>query len=279
MERLRFPQSICPAGHASSRRSAIIKSILFLVISFSLCAEAFADHYRVTAPNGLNVRTSPDQGGEVLGLLPQDDVVDVTSMADGWALIDYNGRQGYVSTSYLTAAADNGKGGTSTVEGSWALTSWLLDSEGEAAWFTGLKWIVAIVIAIALVIIFLKVIGWVLGGGLMGGAGGLVIGFILKWLGWIESDTMWDMSRWGFYIGAGLGLLDAVFHPREVLDEPITGSGGSSSGRSGSGLKTTSFTVNGTVYRLTQDSPYSDCDYTDQFGGKWGHDSSGYHRK
>lgn len=97
----------------------ITKSILVLFMSLFLCTEAFADYYRVTAPNGLNVRASANKNSEVLGQLSQGNVVDVISIENGWANINYNGWQGYVSTSYLTAVTDKGETGTSTEKESW----------------------------------------------------------------------------------------------------------------------------------------------------------------
>lgn len=114
--------------------------------------------------------------------------------------------------------------------------------------------------------------------GLIVGAIGLAVGFILDWLGWIDSGTMWDMAQWGFSIGNGIGLIMGILGFKDLhkgATEPWSGSSSSSS----SGLKTASFTDSGTLYHLTQDSPYSECDYTDQFGGKWGRDSSGFYRK
>lgn len=121
------------------RSSVITKSILFLFISFFLCTEAFADYYRVTASNGLNVRASANKNSEVLGQLSQGNVVDVISIENGWANINYNGWQGYVSTSYLTAVTDKGEASTSKEKESWNFFSWLFNTEGESAWFTGLN--------------------------------------------------------------------------------------------------------------------------------------------
>ena len=52
----------------------------FFIFSFFLCTQSFADYYRVTAPNGLNVRASANKNGEVLGQLSQDNVIDVISI-------------------------------------------------------------------------------------------------------------------------------------------------------------------------------------------------------
>ena len=254
------------------------KWLVFLIFSFFLCTQSFADYYRVTAPNGLNVRASANKNGEVLGQLSQDNVIDVISIENGWANFNYNGWQGYVSASYLEAVTDTGATGVSAKEESWDLTSWLFDSEGESVWFTALKWILVIGIAIYLIKILLQFVALMLFVGLIVGGIGLVIGFILDWLGWIESDTMWNMAQWGFRIGNGIGLVMGVLGFKD-LHKGARESWSSSSSSSSGGLKTVSFTESGTVYNLTQDSPYSECNYTDQFGGKWGRDSSGFYRK
>ena len=161
------------------------KWFVFLIFSFFLCTQSFADYYRVTAPNGLNVRASANKNGEVLGQLSQDNVIDVISIENGWANFNYNGWQGYVSASYLEAVTDTGVTGASAKEESWDLTSWLFDSEGESVWFTALKWILVIGIAIYLIKILLQFVALMLFVGLIVGGIGLVIGFILDWLGWI----------------------------------------------------------------------------------------------
>ena len=155
------------------------KWLVFLIFSFFLCTQSFADYYRVTAPNGLNVRASANKNGEVLGQLSQDNVIDVISIENGWANFNYNGWQGYVSASYLEAVTDTGATGASAKEESWDLTSWLFDSEGESVWFTALKWILVIGIAIYLIKILLQFVALMLFVGLIVGGIGLVIGFIL----------------------------------------------------------------------------------------------------
>lgn len=256
----------------------ITKSILVLFMSLFLCTEAFADYYRVTAPNGLNVRASANKNSEVLGQLSQGNVVDVISIENGWANINYNGWQGYVSTSYLTAVTDKGETGTSTEKESWNFFSWLFNTEGESAWFTGLKWIFFLGVAIFLVKIALVVISRMLGFGFVLGIIALLIGFIIKWIGWIETDTMWNIAKWGFYIGNVLGLLDSFVHFGDVLsDAADTGSNSSSGSGGDDGLKRYSVMVDGQEYILTQDSKYSECNYTDQYGNPWSNDSSGFH--
>lgn len=91
-------------------------------------------------------------------------------------------------------------------------------------------------------------------------------------------DPVPGKSLRGFSIGNGIGLIMGILGFKD-LHKGATESWSGSSSSSSSGLKTASFTDSGTLYHLTQDSPYSECDYTDQFGGKWGRDSSGFYRK
>ena len=50
----------------------------------------------------VNVRSAPNQQGEKLGEIPGKLIVTVKSVENGWATIDFNGKQGYVSMDYLT---------------------------------------------------------------------------------------------------------------------------------------------------------------------------------
>lgn len=278
MKEFRFKKSICILEKMSlCRSSARIKSVLFLIISLFICTEVFADDYRVTAPNGLNVRASANKNSEVLGQLSQGNVVDVISIENGWANINYNGWQGYVSTSYLTAVIEEGNTSTSAKEKSWSFLSWLFNSEGEPSWFTGLKWLFTISAVIFIVRVALLVFVRMLGYGLVLGAIALIIGFIIKWIGWIEADTMWNIAKWGYYIGNVLGLLDSFFHFGEILEDAATDTSSNSSSDGGDGLKCYEIKIDGQTYTLTQDSKYSECGYTDQNGKPWSRDSSGFH--
>jgi len=51
--------------------------------------------------------------------LSKDNVIDVVSIENGWANINYNGWQGYVSASYLEAVTETDEAGTSTKEEAW----------------------------------------------------------------------------------------------------------------------------------------------------------------
>lgn len=277
MNRFGFLQSNC-MSEFMTLHSVKTKSLLFLFISFLLCTEAFADYYRVTAPNGLNVRASANKHSEVLGKLSQGNVVDVISIENGWANINYNGWQAYVSTSYLEAVAHKEEKCATAKTDSWNFFTWLFNSEGESAWFTGLKWLLVLGVAYALFRLAMIVFINMLIGGIIVGGAALLVGFIIKWIGWIETGTVWTITMWGFYIGWGLGLLYSICNFREVLDDAIDTSGSSSSNCDG-GLKTATLSdETGTLYHLTQDSPYSECDYTDQFGNKWGYNGSFYRK-
>lgn len=56
---------------------------------------------RKTTEN-LNFRTGPGTNYSKIETIPKGTVIDYYSESDGWAKVRYNGRDGYVSTSYLT---------------------------------------------------------------------------------------------------------------------------------------------------------------------------------
>lgn len=57
--------------------------------------------YRVTARSGLNVRSGPGTSHGRLGALTYGTVIDVISIADGWASIVYNDKEAYVYDAYI----------------------------------------------------------------------------------------------------------------------------------------------------------------------------------
>ena len=57
---------------------------------------------KYTANQQVNVRANPDYNSEILGVLENGETVVASSVENGWALIDYNGAKGYVSTDYLS---------------------------------------------------------------------------------------------------------------------------------------------------------------------------------
>ncbi len=69
-------------------------------------AEEVAANVGVTVAHiddGLKVRKEPSTEAEVYGVLPKGDEVEVLSIGeDSWACIDYDGKDGYVSTDYIT---------------------------------------------------------------------------------------------------------------------------------------------------------------------------------
>lgn len=60
--------------------------------------------YRVTA-SSLNVRSGIGTSYGIIGTLSSGDTVDVIEFKDGWGKIDYNGRDAWVSASYLQDAS------------------------------------------------------------------------------------------------------------------------------------------------------------------------------
>lgn len=63
---------------------------------------------RVTAEgNSLNLRAAPGTDGEKIGSLPHGAVVAVDGMKDGWFKVKYDGKEGYVSATYLLAVSQD----------------------------------------------------------------------------------------------------------------------------------------------------------------------------
>ena len=60
------------------------------------------DNVGLIYANQLNVRTSPNENGQVIGTLHKNDKVNVLDKSiDGWYKIDFNGRRAYVSSKYV----------------------------------------------------------------------------------------------------------------------------------------------------------------------------------
>lgn len=61
-----------------------------------------SENKEYTVNQEVNVRSNPDYNSEVLGILSSGETVSVSGLENGWAVIDYNGASGYVSSDYLS---------------------------------------------------------------------------------------------------------------------------------------------------------------------------------
>ncbi|HAT4283051.1 TPA: SH3 domain-containing protein [Clostridium perfringens] len=60
------------------------------------------DNVGLISANQLNVRTSPNENGQIIGTLHKNDKISVLDKSiDGWYKIDFNGRRAYVSSKYV----------------------------------------------------------------------------------------------------------------------------------------------------------------------------------
>lgn len=91
-----------------------------------------------------------------------------------------------------------------------------------------------------------------------------------------RSGSIWSIAKGEYYIGNLLGLLDSIYHFKIFNDAADSGNKSFPS-KNGVGLKTASFNIDGIIYNLTQDSPYNECDYTDQFDSKWSYEFQEFH--
>lgn len=70
---------------------------------------------RKTTDN-LNFRTGPSTSYSIISTIPKGTVVDYYSESNGWAKIKYSGKDGYVSTAYLTTDTSSNNNLTTGVE-------------------------------------------------------------------------------------------------------------------------------------------------------------------
>lgn len=65
-----------------------------------------SSEYKITAQNGLNVRSGPGTNHAKVGSLAYGSKIKVLSKSNGWAHIKYSGKDAYVSESYITQVGD-----------------------------------------------------------------------------------------------------------------------------------------------------------------------------
>ncbi|MCC8192701.1 MAG: SH3 domain-containing protein [Ruminococcus sp.] len=68
--------------------------------------EADEETVQYTADQDVNVREEPDYNSTILGTLTAGEAVGVYTIENGWAIIDYDGDWGYVSSDYLTLVSE-----------------------------------------------------------------------------------------------------------------------------------------------------------------------------
>ena len=70
--------------------------------------------YKVTAKSGLNIRSGPGTNYSKLGAFAFGTMIDVESVANGWATISYSGKTAYVCADYIAEGEAAGGEQTST---------------------------------------------------------------------------------------------------------------------------------------------------------------------
>ena len=97
-------------------RKSVIRTIaIALLISVLLVIPAFAENATVTASD-VNFRSGPGTGYSILDCLPKGVSVTVTDRSNSsWYAVNYNGRDGFMSSMYLSVQADSGESGGAEV--------------------------------------------------------------------------------------------------------------------------------------------------------------------
>jgi DNA-directed RNA polymerase subunit RPC12/RpoP len=78
---------------------------LVLTLSFTPLIALFAENTVKTAivtANRLNVRSMPSTSGSVIGIVEQNDREQVLQVQGDWTKINFNGKEGWVASKYLT---------------------------------------------------------------------------------------------------------------------------------------------------------------------------------
>lgn len=100
---------------------------------------ADAEQQTQYATNTVNIRQQPSETADILGKLQPGESVTVSSTADGWSQIDYNGTVGYVKSEYLSSEAGQAEvsgpapGGTVTLTNTINIRSSMSENASKVA--------------------------------------------------------------------------------------------------------------------------------------------------
>ena len=185
--------------------------VMWLLVGMGLAANT----YVVSANSSLNIRESATSNSAIIGKLHPQEQVNVSAIEGEWAKITWNGQEAYVNARYITQVTV--KKSETKVGNLW---DWFFHSEGDSGLLKVFKWILAIVIVFIIIgigYICLAFVFSTIGGGLSLGGIAFMGCFILKLLGIMSWDTLWVVTKWGFYLGCCVGFLIAIFNPRQAL--------------------------------------------------------------
>ena len=83
-------------------RYKIVFFLLPLIMAFCACSgNKYEKTYVITAENGVNIRSTPSTNGKVLEKKNYYQSVEVESINNGWAKIQYGDGYAYVNTKYI----------------------------------------------------------------------------------------------------------------------------------------------------------------------------------
>ena len=83
-------------------KKTLFKFLLILTVIFSIgVTNIFADSTGVVTASKLNVRKGPSTKYSTMGSLYKNKGVTILGESNGWYKIEYNGKYGYVSGSYI----------------------------------------------------------------------------------------------------------------------------------------------------------------------------------
>lgn len=103
----------------------------WLPVSIDAAATAPASNqnvYKVTAPEGVYVRSGPGKDYSKTGTLAYGAEIGATSISNGWANIAYNGKTAYVHADCITAVGGAANNNSSNTSGAWAIGDMVIAS-------------------------------------------------------------------------------------------------------------------------------------------------------
>jgi uncharacterized protein YraI len=225
---------------------------------------AIATNYVVQVNTELNVRSKPKADAMCVGKLCNGTQVDVTTISEGWAAIDYNGNICYVTAKYLVPSGQ-GTPATSSTKKS-ATPTWKI-----------VMWVVLCILGIVIFKYAFAILMKAITMGLALGGVTILICLLLDYLDIIEPSSVLKASEWGAYIGAGIGLIVGLLNPKQAvrdIQSPPTKKRRQNELESYEGYDEYDHRI-----ELNQAHENSLSDFRDQDGNEWYHDSAGFHRK
>ena len=82
----------------------LIKSLLLALLT---CAFVYGFGENYITKQEINVRSGPGTSYSILGIIPGDSAIDVQSITDNWATIQFNNQAAFIATKFISKSGDS----------------------------------------------------------------------------------------------------------------------------------------------------------------------------